>query len=572
MMQRSKMVMWLLLAALTALLALPIAAQEEDVAITATFGAGPATFSPIYCTATDCSDIVGYLFVGLVAVDPVTQSISPTAEGGLAKDWTVSEDNLTYTITLRDDIFWSDGEPINADDVIYNYELMQNADVGHPVAYILEEFASVTKIDDFTLEIVMKSPSCSALNNIGGLRPIPSQVFSQFAPADLETIEFNTAPTVTAGQFTFGQYRSGELTTLITDPNYFDAPEGGSTLDGFIQLVSTDATVLLEQLLAGEINFLESISATQQDIVREAEGLQVYEYPGNTWDYLAFNLADPENPQPALDESGARVEQGIHPIFGDKLVRQALGHAVDVDAMIEGALFGNGTRMPAHITPASWALNTELAPRAFDTALAAQLLDEAGWPMGPDGVRICDGCLYAETVDASYAGTPFEFELLTNAGNTRREAIGTIVQEQLADLGVTVNFQGIEFNTLLEVMDTQSYDAFILGWRAAFPDRPDTIQLFGAAADAPGSGNNFTSFYNEEYYALEEQADTVPGCDQAARAVIYGQMQEIMYDEMPYLWLFSQNGMYAATDNVTGFSPYPNVIDWNILEWTVAAE
>jgi peptide/nickel transport system substrate-binding protein len=254
------------------------------------------------------------------------------------------------------------------------------------------------------------------------------------------------------------------------------------------------------------------------------------------------------------------------------MVRQAIGHAVDVDGIIEGAVFGNGDRMAAQLVPASWAYDDTLAPRSFDPELAAIMLDEAGWPMGDDGVRVCDGCLYAETVDESYNGTAFEFELVTNAGNTRREAIGTVIQDQLSELGITVDFQPIEFNTLIGLAQGQEFDAFILGWRAGYPDNPDTIQLFGAEADNPGSGFNFTSFYNEEYFELEAQANTVSGCDQEERAALYAEMQAIMYDEMPYLWMFSQNQMYAATDNVVGFDPYAQAIDWNITNWAVISE
>jgi peptide/nickel transport system substrate-binding protein len=285
---------------------------------------------------------------------------------------------------------------------------------------------------------------------------------------------------------------------------------------------------------------------------------------------MAFNLADPNNPQPALDEDGNRIDQGLHPIFGDKMVRQAIGHAVNVDSIIEGAVFGEGTRMAGHITAASWAVHPELQPRPHNPELALELLAEAGWVPNDAGRLVCQDCLYAREVDASFNGSPFEFELLTNAGNSRREAIGAVIQDELDRIGITVNFQTIEFNTLLDIMDAQTFDTFILGWRAGYPDTPDTVQLFSAEADVPGSGNNFTSFYNEEFFVLEQEALTLPGCDPEERAPIYHRMQEIMYDEMPYLWLYSINGFYAARSEVSGFDPYPANLWWNVDVWTVA--
>ena len=566
---RSRLLL-LVMMVLLGLLAFPALAQDGGVAITATTGEGPDTFSTIYCTGTDCSDIVSYMYMGAMAVDPDTATIAGSADGatgGFTESWS-TEDNIVYDVKLREDVFWSDGVQMTAADLMFEWDLINTPEAEHPLAFILDTVADVEMIDDFNLRVTMTSPACNGMTFWGYQIPAPSHILGDIPIEELENADFNLNPTVVSGQFELGQYRPAEITTLLTRDGYVDAPEE-INLDGFIQIVSADATVANQQLLEGEINFYENISAVNQDEIREADNLQIYEFPGNTWDYMAFNLADPENPQPALDEDGNRIDQGMNQFFSDKNVRHAIGHAVDVDSIIEGAIFGNGTRMPAQITASSWAFNSELEPRSFDIAIAEQLLDEAGWVMGPDGVRICEGCLYATEVDASFEGSPFEFELLTNAGNTRREAIGTIIQDQLSELGIVVNFQTIEFNTLLDVMDGQTFDAFILGWRAGYPDLPDTIQLFGAEADVPGSGFNFTSFYNEEFFELEEQANTTPGCDPADRAPIYAEMQEIMYDEMPYLWLFSQNGMYAANNAVGGFNPFPQNIDWNIATWDI---
>ncbi len=562
-------VLLLLVAALVA----PAAAQDDTggIVIDATFGAGPSTFSQIYCTDTSCRAVESLLYIGLLGVDVDEAAITPNQPGALASDWDVSEDNLVYTINLREDWTWSDGTPMTSADVMLDWELMNNAETSHPVAFITEEIVSVEAPDDYTLVVTMASPTCTALNRIASLSPIPSHILGEFDPTELADLEFNLNPTVTSGPFTFGEYRPAEITTLIGNDSYVDAELGFMNPDGYIQRVVGDQTVLIQLFLEGELTYLNNPPPDRKSDVRAAD-VQIYDFPGNVWDYMAFNLADPNDPQPALDEDGNRVEQGYHPIFTDKLVRQAIAHAVDVDAIVEGAVFGEGSRMAAQLTPSSWAYNEDLTPREFNPELALELLAEAGWVPGDSGRLVCDNCLYAREVDADFNGSPFEFELLTNSGNTRREAIGTIVQDQLEDLGITVNFQTIEFNTLLDIMDAQSFDTFILGWQAGYPDSPDTIQLFGAVADEPGSGFNFTSFYNEEYFELEEAALTVPGCDNEERKVFYDQMQEIMYDEMPYLWMFVQNGMYAAQNNLVGFDPRPAQIRWNIDVWALRAE
>ena len=215
--------------------------------------------------------------------------------------------------------------------------------------------------------------------------------------------------------------------------------------------------------------------------------------------------------------------------------------------------------------PTSWAADLALQPVPYDPALAAQMLDEAGWPLGADGLRVCQGCKYA------LDGTPFEFELLTNAGNTRREVTGALIQEQLADVGIVVDFYSLPFKDLQRVGGTQDLDAFILGWANSFPDVPDQLQIFGPGSDLLQSGGswNASSYYNPDFVRLARQALTLPGCDPTARAAIYQQIERLLQDDQPYLWLFANNELYAAHSYVVGFDPQPNMPWWNIHTWQV---
>jgi peptide/nickel transport system substrate-binding protein len=572
------------------MLIVPVAAQEGEgeggVAVYSTF-VDPATFNPIYCTGTDCRDVVDYLFIDLVAEDWDAQGYAAGVPGALASSLELAEDGRTFTLTLRDDMYWSDGTPITIDDVMFMWEVMNTPEAEYPYPYVPTEYIeSVTAVDDHTLEVKMWGEICGSINNLSYLQPVPSHIFSQYDMAELDEIDWNWDPTVTSGPFLFGEYRANELTTIIGWDDYPDASMGYVNLDGMVYKVVADQTVEMEDFLSpsGEITFYEGPPPDRKADIRaagEAGTHQVFDFtPGTSWDYMAFNMANPDNPQPRYDADGNWIEQDLHPLFSDKLVRQALNHAVDVDAIVEGAVFGEGSRMASHLVPGTWATHPTLEPYTFDTELALSMLAEAGWvpedaaaPAGPDNPLICQGCLYATEVDPEFEGSPFEFELLTNAGNTRREAIGTIIQDQLAQLGITVDFQTIEFNTLLDIMYGQTFDAYILGWQANFPFDPDYTQLWGPDSDDPeGFGSNMTSFYNEEYVRLEQEALRVPGCDQQARAEIYYRMQEIMHDEVPYLWLYVQDGMYAARSNLGGFDPYPWLIDWNVDVWYVSAE
>jgi peptide/nickel transport system substrate-binding protein len=570
---------FLMIGAAVALLGVmaPVAAQEGGdggIIIEGNLTSDVATMNPIMSSDTASSRVIAFMFPNFIGADPAQAVLAPAQPNSLATSWDISDDGLTYTFHLRDDLLWNDGTPITSADILYSWRAIQAGAEGLidvPGSYVIDPtgasgIVDVTAPDDYTVVVQFASPECTALNYAASVVPAPSHVL----PEDVTTLgdsEFNLAPSVTRGPFTFGEFRPGEQVSLLNDPTYpaSDTVDGVVHPEGFIYRNVPDQTVMVEQFLAGELNVIDGPAVARRQDIRNSPAT-VYSYPGNAWDYLALNLADPNNPQNAFDEAGNPIDQGFHPIFGDVAVRQALARAIDVESIIDAAVFNEGERMTSFLIPASWAYADDLAPIPFDPEAAAQMLTDAGWvdaDNDPSTPRVAQGAAHAED------GTEMVFTLYTNEGNTRREAIGTLVQDQLAQIGVQVDFQTIDFNTLLDIMDSQTFDSIILGWRNGYPDDPDATQLFTPASDVIGSGSNFTSFNNARFTELNAQAKSLPGCDPAERAAIYSEMQSIMQEELPYIWLFAQNGMYAAND-IEGFDPYPAQLYWNADAWSVA--
>ncbi|HEX2906415.1 MAG TPA: ABC transporter substrate-binding protein [Phototrophicaceae bacterium] len=556
-------------------LVLPVMAQDKPapgeggILIEGNFGGDPASFNPILASDTASSRITLLSFPGFIGVDPATALFEKGRADALALDWTISEDGLTYTFTLRDDWKWSDGTPITSKDIVYGWKAaLAGAEgiVDTSWSFVVDSIESVEAPDDYTVVATMKENNCAALNNIGVLNPVPSHVL----PEDLALLNddpFNTNPTVSGGVFKFVEFRPAEAVSLEANQEFSGATNGEVLPAGFIYKVVPDQTVLVEQFIAGETNVIDGPPVNRRDDLLADENLNMYNYPGNAWDYLMLNLADPTNPQNGQDEAGNPIDQGHHPLFGDVRVREAIAKAINVDDIIQGAVFGHGERMTSVIIPASWAYAKDLPPIGYDPEAAKALLDEAGWVDDDNNVdtpRVCKGCEYAEE------GTPFNFVLYTNEGNTRRGAVGTITQDQLKQIGLGVDFQAIDFNTLLDIMDGQTYDAVILGWRNGYPDDPDLTQLFTPAGDVVGGGSNNASYYNPEMVELNAQARSLPGCDPAARAEIYAKIQEIMQKDLPYVPLYAINGMYGASAGVEGFGPYPSQLYWNVDTWYLA--
>jgi peptide/nickel transport system substrate-binding protein len=555
----------------------PVAAQETGqggIIIEGNLSADVATMNPIMSSDTASSRVIGFMFPNFIGADPAQAVLAPAQPNSLAESWDISEDGLTYTFHLRDDLAWSDGDPITSADILYSWEAIKAGSEGLidvPGSYIIDPTGAsgvvdVTAPDDYTVVVTFASPECTALNYAASIVPAPSHVL----PEDVTTLgdsEFNLNPSVTRGPFTFGEFRPGEQVSLVADPTYpaSDAVLGYVSPEGFIYRNVPDQTVMVEQFLAGELNTIDGPAVSRREDIRNS-GATVYSYPGNSWDYFAMNLADPNNPQNAFDEAGNPIDQGFHPIFGDVAVRQALARAIDVDSIINAAVFNEGERMTSFLLPASWAYDADLPPIPFEPETAAQMLTDAGWvdaDNDPSTPRVAQGAAHAED------GTEMVFTLYTNEGNTRREAIGTLIQDQLAQIGVQVDFQTIDFNTLLDIMDSQTFDAIILGWRNGYPDDPDATQLFTPASDVIGSGSDFTSYNNPRFTELNAEAKSLPGCDPAERAELYAEMQQIMQEDLPYIWLFAQNGMYAA-NAIEGFDPYPSQMYWNVDAWSVS--
>lgn len=298
----------------------------------------------------------------------------------------------------------------------------------------------------------------------------------------------------------------------------------------------------------------------------EDGSVQLFEALSSGWQYLAFNLADPTNPQDGLDADGNPIDQGHHPIFGDVRVRQALAYAVDYNALNQGAFAGNGIPVASPLLTTSWAYNENLSPYPFDPEMAAQLLDEAGWiddDNDPATPRVAQGALYAED------GTPLSFDITSYAGNTSVTATLELMQDQLSRVGFAVNLDILEFQTMLEKLDGQTFDTIMLFLSGFDASNPDELRaLFMADGDVVGSGFNNWSYNNPEVDALFNQARSVAGCDPAERKAMYEQIQQILLDDLPVYYVNTSMVPVVAQPDIANFDPLALDLEWNIYAWS----
>ncbi len=509
--------------------------------------------NPILSDNTASSDVMYLLYdVGLVGGDLETGAL--TCDGALCDTWEVSDDGLVYTFALKDGFNWNDGTPVTAADFVYTYSAINSDLVESPRKYVWDSIESIAAPDAKTVVVTYNNLRCDALYDLGN--PLmPAHIFAADF-SDIQESPENFAPTVGSGPFNFQSWQRDDNLIVVRNENYY---LGAPNMDGMIYRVVPDAGTRLAMLQSKESDILR-VQPNQIATVDQNPDLTRYTWEDDGYTYIGLNLGNPANPQNGRDENGEVIAQDPHPILGDKAVRQAIATALDYDSIINDIFLGQGFRQSSNVMPAvSWAYDDTLAPYNFDVDAANALLDAAGWvDSNGDGVREKDG------VDLSLS-------LITNAGNTTRVDLGTYVQDALSNIGIQVDFQAVEFGTMLDQMDAQTFDMYIIGWTGLGPDPATDYPFFHSGDDVVGSGFNNVSYFNADVEQAMDEGRSVAGCALEDRAPFYKQVQAQIKEDVPYIFITGSQSNVAYNNKWEGLDPKPwaasEPVYWNTHEW-----
>jgi peptide/nickel transport system substrate-binding protein len=551
-MKRAVLILFVLLVA--AVLPVAALAQSADTIVIRGFG-NITTFNPHLG-----SDGASYQAFSLLWPAPfLTDSFTGAAAPGLTS-WTLSEDGLTYTFTIRDDAVWSDGTPITSDDMIFSINAIKSDDIDTVLETNVAFIDSVNKIDDKTYEVVLSSNNCAVLSDLSGIRFLPAHRFAADF-SDFMTSDLNTNPDVSGGPYILEEWAPDEGQRFRANPDYW---AGEPSIPFLVNRVIGDQAVAVQAIQSGEIDY----TYFQGDLFQQIEdksNLQSQSFPALSVNFLSLNWADGTNPQAAYDDSGNLVEQTPHPIFSDPAVRKAVAMGFNIDDVLATLGENGGTPLVGVVSPViTWAYNNNMQRYPYDPEGAQQILEEAGWvDSDGDGVREKDGVPLAFTISYSNILQHFETTAL-------------VAQDQLNQIGFDVELELVEWaNYLDQIYFGQAYDATPMSnsGGTATPDANDFTSLILSAEDVPGSGNNLASYVNPEIDELINQARTLPGCDQAARGEIYAQIQEMAHEDVAYNWTYVPNIVQVANNRVGNFNPGPAWVFYGytayIHEWTL---
>jgi len=242
-----------------------------------------------------------------------------------------------------------------------------------------------------------------------------------------------------------------------------------------------------------------------------------------------------------------------HPWFKDKRVRQAIAYAIDKGEIVDVVLFGLGSPATGPYVPNTWVYNPSVKKYDYDLNKSKQLLKEAGWE-DTDG----DGILDKD-------GKKFEFSVLTNMGNRSREQTATIIQYRLKKVGIKMNIRVLEWSTFInEFIDKRRFETVILGWSIGID--PDQYDIWHSSKTREKEFN-FVSYSNPEVDGLLEQGRRTFDIEKRKKA--YYRIQEILADEVPYIFLYVPDATPIVSSRFKGIKPATIGISYNLPKWYV---
>ncbi len=537
------------------ILVIPALGQDDETVVIRGFG-NIVTFNPWLSDDGASTQAYSLLFPTQLEVDSFTGEVVP----GITT-WEVSDDALTYTFTINENANWSDGMPVTSADMKFAIEAAQQEEVTTVFEDTVANIESVNIIDDKTYEIVLADVNCAALGDLQSLAFIPAHKFAEDF-SDFDSSDFNLNPDISAGSYILEEWAPDEFQRFRANPDFWRGEPG---IPFLINRVMGEQALAIQAIQAGEIDYTY-FSGDLIEQIQNTDNLQISSFPQVSVNFLSLNWVDPNSPSSAYDDDGNLIEQVPHPLFSDVRVRQAVAmgyNKEDITALVPG------TPLVGVVAPAfGWAYNNELGVWPYDPDASMALLDEAGWTDADgDSVRECNGCETAEE------GTPLAFTIRYSDILQLFETSVLVIQDQLSQIGFDVTLELVEWaNYIPEIYYGQAYDATAMSnSTAADPDA--FTSLLQSEQDILGGGNNLASYVNPEVDALIEQARTVPGCDQAARAEIYYQIQEITQQDVAYDWTFVPNLFHVANNRIQGFDPGPSWVFYgyadHVQDWSL---
>lgn len=458
---------------------------------------------------------------------PALASEVPTVDNG-----GVSEDGTQWKVKVRDDVKWHDGKPFTADDVKFTLELQTNPDFRAARRTGHELLKNVTVHSPTEISWEMEKPFAPYHAILAWTFMVPKHAFEGVDPNEAP---FNQAP-IGTGAFKWVSRQPGDNIVLAANADYWGE---GPYLETVVFKYIPDLTVLYTQFKTGDIDVC-GLQGITSDHYEEASGLTdrvAVVAPSPAVETVSFNLGLPQ--------------------FQDRAVRLALYHALDKKTIIDTLYYGLREPSESYMPKQSAYYNPNLPKHTFDIAKANQILDDAGWARGGDGIR-------------EKGGVRLEAEISTTAGNHIREQMEQFMQQTWREVGMDLKIANLPPAVMWGEHWMQSqYECAIAGIAFLTGPDPDTSDYFRTSAinAQGGSGQNTWQFANDEVNELLIKGGTT--VDIPKRKEIYARIQEIVREDLPFLPVFQYSTIRGYKKGLEGFNININtrIETWNVKQW-----
>ena len=495
------------------------------------------SFNPFTAQLAVTTNVLRHVYDSLVTVDPETNEPAPA----LAEEWEAGDDGLTWTFHLRDDVVFTDGEPLTADDVVWTFTtIMENEAAAIASGNYASGFESVTAEDDHTVVVELDEPQATMASL--DVPIVPRHVWEPIVEEEGDAFaDFTNEvfPLVGSGPFVLTEHDRGRHITLEANPDHW---RGGPELDRVVLRYYSEKDAAVEALRSGEVSFVYELTDAQ---ATSLEGT----------DDIAVNIADGKRFQAFTINPGAETQDGEafgdgHPALSDLTLRQAIVMAIDNEEIVDKAHNGQAVAAGGYVPPRyadfHWSPEGAEETLAFDPDAANAMLDEAGYESGEDGVRV------------SPDGDRLELRLHAHADRPDNVQAALVMVERLADIGIQVENNTVDPGVLSDALHAGEYDLIFTGWTVnPDPDYVFSIHTCGALPVEPGTMQGDAYFCDEEYDRLYEAQ--LAEYDRAARAEIVHELQEVLYTEAVVNVLAYPNILEAyRTDHVAALQVQPD--------------
>ena len=474
--------------------------------------AEPKSLDPSTVTAVNDFRIVMNIYDGLVRYTDGKLEVEPA----LAKSWDISSDGTVYTFNLRSGIKFHDGSAFNAEAVKFNFDRMLNKDHPYhntgpfPLSFFFSAIKSVDVVNKNTVKFTLNEPYAPFLSNLA----YPTGLIVSPAGVKKHGKDFGRNPSGT-GAFKFKEWKSNERVVVDKNSSYWD---GKAASDAVVFRPITDANTRVAEMLSGGIDMMVEVPPASLSKFGGSKFSIVEQAGPHVW-FLILNAK--EGP------------------FANKKVRQAANYAINKQAIVNDVLEGTAAIAAGPTPPAfAWAYNNSLQPYPYDPAKAKALIKEAG----VEGAKL--------TFYVTEGGS----------GMLDPVAMGTAIQADLKAVGFDVEIKTFEWNSFLGEVNPGLEGKADMAEMAWMTNDPDTLPFLALRTESwPDKGG-----FNSGYYSNPKVDDLLnrarSSTDQAERAKLYQEMQEIVQDDAPWVFVANWKQNAVTSNKVSNFSLQPSFL------------